>query len=282
MTPKDGFYDSKGRLLRELDESDEAAIRAVSEKVARCYSCMIAKNGGEAHLLGSGTLVQAGDCQLIATAKHLFEGVDANELIGAWWNHGDHRIGFKRDAIILHDTLDIAAILLPSNASATAAPLGQLRTEFSLDENEIFVLTGIPQEKLLINEATRTVEIGHWSIGLVALPVAAWPTYPERPLAQHVDLLLNYTKFAIDEQGRAMDQINPHGLSGGGVWSVPARGDSVWKPGDAQFVAIQSSVQSGDWRYVRATLVEHWLRLLIAKCPSVRDEILSQYPRLSV
>ena len=75
-----------------------------------------------------------------------------------------------------------------------------------------------------------------------------------------------------------MRQIAPFGLSGGGIWLVPGQTGGVWSPTAAKLVSVQWSVESDKWRYLRATRIMHWLRLLATAYPDTRDDIRALYP----
>jgi hypothetical protein len=274
MTTRRGFFDSSGRLLREIDESERHAFSAVSGPVAKQHTCFIAKNGGKPEPLGSGTFVQVGDRIYVATAKHLFKDIAPHELIALYWGEEDHRAGAYRKVIACDEHLDLAVIPTPDDMPQCGVPLGNLDLASPCTPDDFFVVSGIPGEKFVINEATKTVMVGHWSLGLIGLPGSAWPSSIERPSSNDVDMLFNYTeRFALDASGEPMRQIAPFGLSGGGVWSVPGRTDGVWSPTAAKLVAVQWGVESSKWKYLRATRIKHWLRLLASAFPETRSAI---------
>ncbi len=262
------FVDSNGHVLRELEEAELEGIKAVGLQVAKRHSCMIAKESGRPEPIGSGTFVRLGSRLFVATAKHLFEGFRADELIGIYWGEEDNRAGVSRRNIILDEKLDLAAISLSPDTKACGVSLGFRQPNHPQPEPDLFVVSGIPAEKCKIDPNSRTLVVGHFSMGLVILPTHLWPTNPEVPICPDIDLLLHYTcDLAIDGRGAPMRQINPRGLSGGGIWSVPVWSEGrVWSPASAALVAVQSSVESAKWRYLRATKIEHWVGLVVDKC----------------
>lgn len=257
------FADSNGNILKELDQAGFQAINAVGWEVAKKHTCMIAKEGDLPIPIGSGTFVEIGSQLFVATAKHLFENLRAEEHIGVYWGEQDNRAGVTRGNIILDEKLDLAAIPLPPDTKARGVSLGCLRHNHPEAESDLFVVSGIPSEKCKIDPNSKSIIVGHFSHGLVSLPLESWPTNPEVPISPDVDLFFNYTKdVAINSNGVPMRQINPRGLSGGGIWSVPALSEcSVWSPANATLVAVQWGVEEYKWRYLRATKIKHWLRL---------------------
>jgi hypothetical protein len=256
------FIDNDGNILKELDQAGFQAINAVGWEVAKKHTCMIAREEDLPIPIGSGTFVDVGNQLFVATAKHLFENSQVDELVGIYWGEEDNRVGVTRGNIILDEKLDLAAIPLPPDTEAHGVSLGCLQLDHSEIESDLFVVSGIPSEKYKIDQRSKTIFVGHWSLGLVSLPIDSWPTNPELGVSSDVDLFFNYTKdLAIKGKGEQMRQINPYGLSGGGIWSVPVATSDIWSPEDAQLIAVQSSVESYEWRYLRATKIEHWLRL---------------------
>lgn len=257
------FVDSNGNKLRDVDESEREAINAVGLHVAKKHTCMIAVEGDKPYPIGSGTFVQMGSQLFVATAKHLFEKFKVDDLVGIYWGEKDNRVGADMKSIIVDDNLDLAAIPLPPDTESCGGPLKDPEHDQKELEPELFVISGIPTEKCDIDLDSKVLKVGHFSLGCVKLPTNLWPTKPVEPIRPDVDLLLNYTReSAMNHLGDPMRQIAPFGLSGGGIWSVPKSADGVWSPGNARLVAIQSSVESDQWRYLRCTRIEPWIRLL--------------------
>jgi len=264
------FTNSNGHVLRELDDAGREAINAVGLQVAKKHTCMIAKEADGPIPIGSGTFVQIGPRLLVATAKHLFENSTADELISIYWGEEDNRASVTRGNITLDDRLDLAAIPLSRDTGACGVSLGGHQPDQPQAEPSLFVVSGIPTEKCNRNPKSRTLVVGHMSLGCVSLPRELWPTNPAEPICPDVDLFLNYTQdLAIDGRGAGMPQINPQGLSGGGIWSVPALTGAIWSPANATLIAVQRSVESYRWRYLRATRIDRWLRLLDEKLPDM-------------
>jgi hypothetical protein len=259
------FIDNNGNVLKELDQVGLQAFNAVGLQVAKKHTCMIAIEGDPPNPIGSGTFVEVGNQLFVATAKHLFENLQADKLIGIYWGEEDNRYGVTNSDIILDEKLDLAAIPIAPDIGACGVSLRCLQPNHPEAESDLFVLSGVPLEKCKIYPNSKPIVVGHFSHGLVSLPLESWPTNPELAISPDVDLFLNYTRdLATDGNVAPMRQIDPHGLSGGGVWSVPVLSQgSVWSPANATLVAVQSSVESDKWRYLRATRIEHWLRLAI-------------------
>jgi hypothetical protein len=255
------FIDCKGTELRRVSESEFEAINAVGYHVAKQHTCMISKEGTHPEPIGSGTFIRIDSNLFVATAKHLFEGFDRDDLVGIYWGKDDNRAGANIDSIIVDEAHDLAAIPLPSDTPASGWPLNPANES----DADLFVLSGIPAEKCDIDLNSKSLYVGHFSLGCIELPPNLWPTNPEKPIQSNVDLLLNYTRnYATDDLGDPMNPIAPFGMSGGGIWSVPKNTDSVWAPEEARLIAIQSSVESSQWRYLRAIRIEPWLKMLSA------------------
>lgn len=280
MSVRLGFFDINGRLLRELDEAELSAIAAVGGQVAKQHTCMVAKDGGKPMLLGSGTLVQVGDRTFVATAKHLFKDIRDDELIALYWSEDDQRDGTYRKTITYDEKLDLAVVPMSAEIPPCGVSMENLDLDCPCGQNSLFVVSGVPGEKFSTDDAARTVIVGHWSAGLAGLPEKAWPRDIEgRPPSSEVDVLMNYTeRFALDANGEPMRQVDPHGLSGGGIWSVPAQAQGVWSSTEAKLVAVQWAVERDKWRFLYATRIKHWLRLLASTFPETRQHIRQVCP----
>lgn len=261
------FVDNNGTELRRVDESEFEAINAVGFHVAKQHTCMISKEGTHPEPIGSGTFVRIDSTLYVATAKHLFENFELNDLVGIYWGEEDNRVGTTVNSIIVDDNLDLAAIPLPPDTEACGGALKNLDKDNSEIESELFVLSGIPSEKCDIDLNSKSLHIGHFSLGCIELSPDLWPKNPEKPIRTDVDLFLNYTRhFATDHLGDPMHQVSPFGMSGGGIWSVPKGTDSIWLPNNARLIAVQSSVESRHWRYLHCIRIESWTQLLQTVC----------------
>jgi hypothetical protein len=266
------FADNNGNVLKELDQAGLQAINAVGLQVAKKHTCMIVKEGYTPIPIGSGTFVDVGNQLFVATAKHLFENLQADERIGIYWGEEDNKARVTNRDIILDEKLDLAAIPLLPDTKASGVSLECHNRNQSRTKSDLFVVSGIPSEKCKINQKSQVLIVCHFSHGLVSLPLESWPTNPELAISPDVDLFFNYTRdLAINGNGEPMRQINPYGLSGGGIWSVPVATSGIWSSANAKLIAVQSSVESHEWRYLRATKIEHWLRLLMCKDDKYND-----------
>lgn len=278
-----GFFDADRNLLRELDDGDHQAILAVGGQVAKQYTCLVAKNGGRPVHLGSGTFVQVGIRTFVATAKHLFEGIEGDEVIALYWSEDDRRAGAHRRMIACDENLDLAVIPV-DNIPPCGVTLGNLGADCPCTPNDSFVVSGIPGQGFFIDEATKTITSNYLSLGLAGLPETEWPktkTETVKPPSNDVDMFLNYTKDFSDDQDNPMLPIDPHGFSGGGIWSVPKQtSDTVWSPGASKLTAVEYSlgIVGQKWKYLRATRITHWLRLLALAHPETQDDIHSEFP----
>jgi len=99
------FVDNNGTELRRIDESEFEAINAIGFHVAKQHTCMISKEGAHPEPIGSGTFVRIGSNLYVATAKHLFEKFDGNDLVGIYWGEEDNRVGATMNRIIVDDNL---------------------------------------------------------------------------------------------------------------------------------------------------------------------------------
>lgn len=279
MPEKHGFIDCDGRVLREMDEAELHAVSTIGGQIAKQHSCLIAKNGGKPKPLGSGTLVRAGRGVFVATAAHLFTNVDPDELIALYWGEDDQRAGAYKREIVCHEDLDLAVIPMPNNTPISGVTLDRLDLASPCTAEELFVVIGIPKKGFQADEETMTVSVEHWSLGLVGLPKASWPSKIDGAPLTDAYMLLNYTKrYATDHAGEPMCPIPPFGFSGGGIWTVPKSAGLVRSLTEAKLVAVQSAVANDKWKCLIATRIRHWLLLLGSAFPTTRTPIQSAHP----
>jgi len=94
-----------------------------------------------------------------------------------------------------------------------------------------------------------------------------------------------YLPYPMDEEMLSRgarvkpDLSEPYGLSGGGVWQGPLR-DEVWAPEKYKLIAIQSTWPRKG-RFLQATQIIHWLKLLWENCEHLRSTLAGAFPALT-
>ena len=141
------FVDDKGTELKRVDESEFQAINAVGIHVAKQHTCMISKEGLHPDPIGSGTFVRIDNKLFVATAKHLFDEFNADDVIGVYWGQDDYRVGAALSSIIFDKNLDLAAIPLASETEACAQPIKDPKHDQHGEDPDLFVISGIPSKK---------------------------------------------------------------------------------------------------------------------------------------
>lgn len=89
------------------------------------------------------------------------------------------------------------------------------------------------------------------------------------------DQYLSWGAFSADQAPK------PYGMSGGGCWqsTFPVDTNELWSPEDFYLFGIQASWPR-EGRYLKATQVIHWLRLIAVCYDDLRDELVDRFPRL--
>jgi hypothetical protein len=70
---------------------------------------------------------------------------------------------------------------------------------------------------------------------------------------------------------------SPPGLSGGGVWQRSTEESAIWTAENYELIAVQS-MWPRRGRYLQATQIIHWLRLVYASCVDARRPLMEQFP----
>lgn len=272
----------RGEVVREVDEAALQALTAAGEGPLRRHRCELMTPEPERQHFGSGTLIRVGDQAYVATAAHLFKGGRIKHLqvcVGDDSSYTD-----ARGVVQMTNDIDVDVALLSFDETenervvARALPLHQLDVNVRTGAHDLFAVCGVPETGFKVNSDTRTIQFTSRVVGCAAMDPADWPNL-DPPAQRDRDIFLHYSsRFGLDADGNEQGVVNPGGMSGGGVWRVPTKAEGVWSPEAAQLAGIQRSVEEDDWNWLRATRIQHWLRLVWNVEPSSQAAILEALP----
>jgi len=127
--------------------------------------------------------------------------------------------------------------------------------------------------------SNRVLIPGDWSVLPKVRPARGYRTVPDKTL----DVFVAYPRNdEVDSCGTSsIEQLpEPFGMSGGGYWQPKRTKKSrIWSPDSYCLIAIQSKWW-GLGRYLQATQIVHWLRLLWDRRPDVRADLEDAFPKV--
>src|SRR3990167_6924917 len=149
-------------------------------------------------------------------------------------------------------------------------PLEQLASYKKPDESDWVCVTGLPEEYIPRKLAEKLIIKGGCII-LWCTPLDPDILDIQPKLNRNKDIALDYPETAESlESGQEVNNPNPEGLSGSGVWLVqPNPKENIWHPELFHLIGIQRAWNSKK-RILKATQIKLWL-----------DLIEKDYPRLS-
>ncbi|HUT13752.1 MAG TPA: hypothetical protein VMY42_24905 [Thermoguttaceae bacterium] len=153
------------------------------------------------------------------------------------------------------------------------------RVSVAPPEQRLASLMGTPAETITIHP----IQSHEWGISgtlsgftTAAIAVDQWPDLNlQKPLDANFDMLVRYPDGSPDirdDSGMRTTLPEPFGISGGGLWIHDHGNNDFWLPDKCQLVGIQSSWLR-DAAYVRLTRIAHWLDLICANYPDLRDAL---------
>lgn len=182
-----------------------------------------------------------------------------------------------------HDVYDVAYVELdPKSPCGGKSPMPIDRLQTNVNVRKSCIVVGYPAAAIK-PDGNKALTLAPTCYPGATIPQSKWPTVaPEdRKPVSGVDLFIKYDMDAemLPLYGNCMDtMIPPNGMSGGGLWQSKFK-RSVWQPGSAQLVAIQSS-WSESRKYLRAIRIIQWLKLIHADYPDLRAELERRFPGL--
>ena len=227
--------------------------------------------------IGTGTCIQVGERFFVATAAHVLTGHGAGE-IRLVTQRDEHDglveiVGMGRRGGGEYDKVDIAWIELDPRSAARLPKkfiqVHSLRPYCRHLDSDLVFLLGFPSARVV---SERMPDGRQWldfqPVGRTTLE------FEEQPVIgrDEYDFFLRYPDRGVsDMDGKPVAASDPHGVSGATVWAVEINEHRIWLPERARVIGIQHSWSRGKW--LRATQVQHWLRLLSEDVPQLRPLI---------
>lgn len=245
-----------------MNDALKAANEAMAKHARACSVSLCVKVPGEFHI-GAATCIKLGDHFLLATAGHLLSRIrqQSDLLISPWGTQLDSdRIRFEQINYSDHlGDLDVGWIEIDADTvrdrelshvdSRCLAPFESPQT------SSPYLVYGSPRELLTAERHGKTLDLTVMNLGMLTASVSQ----PDRP----EDIVLHWDgKATLEQPEREIEAPPPGGMSGGGVWAV-TNYDAVppWSPTKCKFVGIIRGYDKTAGN-LRATQLQHWLRLV--------------------
>ena len=267
--------------------------QAIVHSLMQHSVCILAPERREDEIIpqGSGTCVRIGDHFFIATAAHVFRDLQHNEIYDddLWIVHSQQPT-LDRPAIIAtglegggnYDPVDVAWIELDhvtaNGMNKTFLTLDRIRSRVDHAGDDLIALNGYPGSFTLESD-DGTVFAQSMSFVGGTIPPKDWPESEFEDLhciAEDYFLLAAFPpegNYLVT--GQHYQVPDPHGMSGGGLWQIPAnptKPEEVWSTKQARLVGINLEwKQDNPW--VVANQMQHWLQLVAEDFPDITEEI---------
>ena len=270
-----------------LMASGDATIRHLYRRTATFVDTCDQRYGKNADWkIFSGTFVRIAQRLFVATVSHSIDNLEnPSRFVLTTKNGHSHPNG---STIVLntfatdHDRPDVGLIELDAELFQSfdgLESIGLDRISLLPPERHLSSLMGTPSETVKIHP----MENGQWGVGgtlsgftTSAIDHSKWPRLNlQQPMSQEIDLLVRYPNDSPDirdDTGMQSELPNPHGVSGGGLWTHDDCQNGLWLPDNCKLVGIQSSWLK-DVELVRLTKISFWLDLVYSNYPDLRDVI---------
>lgn len=262
----------------------EAAVGTVEHLYQRSIGIAIIRDN-EWIDLGSGTGVRIGSRTFVATAAHVIEPYDDDEI----WLIRSEEPSSEPTPIVAsslvgggtHDLLDLAYLELdiePKDIGKVLIGIDELMTGICHLPGGLVILNGYPHANIDPEKAkqkelsaqsmsyhVRSIDPEEWPDEVIS-----WPHYARRD----VNILADYpSEGNVLVDGKPFVLPDPEGMSGGGIWTLYFPEGAVWSPTQSRLVGIITEWDpSGRW--VMGNQIQHWLQLVADDYPDIAEHIL--------
>jgi hypothetical protein len=247
-------------------------------------------SGDEGKVLSSGTLVSIDDKLFIATASHTIPAISEDDI---WVFHTDPNRSTSAQMPILNkgknpnNNPDVGFLELGANTyvdylKERACPLEHLAILGVGRPLQSTILVGSPAEYVKKRQYAGPATIGFEPLIIAYLTIplmeSEWTSDLNLDPIKHILLEYPDTPGQQLETGDSTLLPNPEGMSGGGIWDHGFEGNVLWTNKSAKLIGIQSGWYKESPRYVCATQIIHWLRLIHNNYPDLQSVLEHHLP----
>lgn len=271
------------------NEDDEILREAMRQQASRFTYCLIDKTE---QTIGTAIAIKLQQQFFFASAKHLIDNNHELEILP----RGSLAPTTSSDFIARRcdEQLDVGLLELNSNKADwfNFTDHTRLLTEIDAERELPTIVLGYPgqfiqsAETKIAHNATMRVNIpGQLTFRSVVLPQSEWPNNSSllKPLTRGRDILVDYDPepqirhvlpgtFATDATAADCPQLNPSGMSGGGIWLelVEERSGGLRIP-DVRLIGIQTGWYE-DSGWLKGIRIGVWLDMIQTAYPNLRRD----------
>ena len=243
----------------------------------QCVCPLWIRERGRPSLIGSATLIKVEQTRFLITASHVIDGAKNQPLlvgnpsgfreIGGWGKQTPLVLGSRLD-----DLTDTAVVALDEDTASFIEEAHPSLPIHCVDANDTFTpgkpyeFFGYPWRKVELSKSRKLFEPSIYKFKSGSI---AETDYAPLGLSPHKHIAINFDlKRVVDGNGRAVTAPDPHGMSGGPVWS---------------FALIESGDQKMCTRMLTGIVIEHVLgmRLVAVRINPALECIRMMFPSLS-
>jgi hypothetical protein len=259
--------------------------KAFTAHAARYTAAIVDMRGGASQIgLGSGTCIRLGNQLFVATAAHVLKGCTVTDLrVVVKGDNGRTYLKVKKLGFQGGESDDLTDVgwleVEPEEQVWALLPERLLLTE-QRPPKCVAIVVGVPLHRasseqrvefsrpfLDIKTQWNLQHLG-WATNIVDR--ADWPKDISRIYSEDYHYLLEYSGVTDLETGDRLGLIDPHGMSGGGIWMLPieAAESPLWIPDKAVLAGIQTGFIANS-HVLCGNRLKHWARLMLQDHPDV-------------
>jgi hypothetical protein len=264
---------------------DQIQWQALGDQARRLTYCLLDRTTNQP--IGTAIAIQLGQRFFFATAKHVIEN-DHDVAVLPHGNMGNVVSDFA--GRYYDEQLDIGLLeLMPGSAHRFEfADRARLSATVGIAGELPVLVTGYPGQFVLAAGATltsqdllRIVTCIELTVRSVLLPQSEWPENDslDEPLVAERDILVDFGPeprvtplppgvLLPDASPVDCNRVDPHGLSGGGIWLAQVRDQNGLWVSDVRLIGIQTGwYEHSGW--LRGVQIGAWLNMVRAEYPDV-------------
>lgn len=282
------------------------SLNAAAQEICKRYTCSICVDKSEPQVLGSGTVIVLDNYAIIATAMHVVEGYELDQLrLLSWYPDDERRFPIPQGSGQFRDeSIDIAVLTMSrevlNGSSIQGLSLTRIDPGVTHDPSDHFLLCGCPRSLSKFDKNQNLFEQTFASRLMTPVPLNKWPKRFEARVAIHCDpfepsvspengptrikkictdrqrdVFLDFGKDWYDPDFLPLDPTDPAGFSGGGIWRIPSSRDGGCLSQELALSGFAVAVEKTSWKWIRGIQMQYWLEMLWTAWPGLQPSIIS-------
>ncbi len=279
------------RFQVQIPDAAQRNVDLILHQIMRSTVPLLRADRNRLELEGCGILLTVADSAFVLTALHVLRPLLRDNIpmcMGAGSEDSPGVLISNQGVLKADDPIDIALIELRTEQSEEIARSnayvhsGRCLVRRSYGPANLFFVCGIPAQDTLPMLSRRLLHMAAFGFITGQFPADSLQSdCPEYQPDAH--LILDYTESnRRDEFGLPIPLPDPRGMSGCGVWLLPALGTTSvenWAFDQLKLVAIAQAYHTRE-RFMIATRFDSALRLLYRFRPDLRGSLRVSFPEV--